>query len=260
MSSPVFIEKQVEFSIPAAGKKCKTWYKVFGDLANRTHRPLIALHGGPGISHEYLLPLVDLTNMHSIPLILYDQVGTGFSTHIPEKKGDTTFWTIQLFLDELDNLLTHLGVADDYDLLGHSWGGMLAASHAVQQPAGLKHLVLASSLPDMNIWLKAQWEHREQLPKEVQDILAKHEAAGTRDSAEYQGATMPYISSAVCRLNPMPEDLAKSFQWMSKDFTVASTMCVFQLQVCISQLNFVRYGPGQVCYSILTLLTKLTDL
>lgn len=175
MSSPAFTEGEVEFSIPAAGKPCKTWYKVFGNLStDRTQRPLVVLHGGPGVSHEYLLPLLDLTAAYSIPLVLYDQVGTGLSTHIPEKNGDTSFWTIELFLNELDNLLAHLGIADDYDLLGHSWGGILGASHAVRQPAGLKRLVLASAFPDMNLWLKAQWEIREQPPQDVQAILAKH--------------------------------------------------------------------------------------
>ena len=76
--------------------------------------------GGPGVNHSYLLILSDLTKAHGIPLVLYDQLGNGLSTHLPEKMGDVGFWTEGLFLDELDNLLKHLGIQDDYDLLGHS--------------------------------------------------------------------------------------------------------------------------------------------
>lgn len=76
---------------------------------------------------------------------MYDQLGCGRSTHLPEKKGDESFWTIKLFLLELDNLLSHLGIQDDYDLLGQSWGGDLAADYAILQPKGSKRLVLASA-------------------------------------------------------------------------------------------------------------------
>lgn len=119
-SSLKVVESEVEFHIPAAGKPCKTWYTVFGDLQSGT-RPLIALHGGPGVNHSYLRVLSDLTIAHSIPLVLYDQIGNANSTHLPEKMGDTTFWTEELFLAELDNLLRHLGIQDNYDLLGHSF-------------------------------------------------------------------------------------------------------------------------------------------
>ena len=77
-----------------------------------------------------------LASTHSIPVIMYDQLGIGKSTHLPEKNGDGEFWTVSLFLAELDNLLQHLGIQDDYDLLGQSWGGMLGACHAIKQPKG----------------------------------------------------------------------------------------------------------------------------
>jgi pimeloyl-ACP methyl ester carboxylesterase len=53
--------------------------------------------------------------------VLYDQVGCGRSSHFPEKRLDTDFWTPELFVAELDSLLSHLGIADDFDLLGQSW-------------------------------------------------------------------------------------------------------------------------------------------
>jgi L-proline amide hydrolase len=76
---------------------------------------------------------------------MYDQLGCGRSTHLPEKKGDGNFWTIGLFLSELDNLLSHLRIQDDYDILGQSWGGVLGNEHAVRQPKGLKKLILANT-------------------------------------------------------------------------------------------------------------------
>lgn len=59
--------------------------------------------------------------LHSIPIVFYDQIGNGESTHIKDKPAD--FWNPELFMDELDNLLKHLGIYENFDLLGHSWGG-----------------------------------------------------------------------------------------------------------------------------------------
>ena len=44
------------------GETHQTYYKVFGDLENRTRTPVVVLHGGPGLSHDYLLPLADLAD------------------------------------------------------------------------------------------------------------------------------------------------------------------------------------------------------
>lgn len=215
---------EVPFDVPAAGKPCKTWYKVFGDLS-AGKRPLVTLHGGPGVNSEYLESLSDITVTHSIPVIVYDQIGNGLSTHLQEKMGDEQFWSVQLFIDELNNLLKHLGIADDFDLLGHSWGGIFAASFAITQPKGLKHLIIASGPADMPATVKSQEKLRSQLPQDVQDTLTKHEEAGTTESDEYHVASDVFNSRYVCRMNPMPQELANGFGWIAKDPTVYMTMC-----------------------------------
>ncbi|KAF7348080.1 Proline iminopeptidase [Mycena sanguinolenta] len=217
-------EGEADFVVHTAGKPCKTWYKVIGDLHGPTaRRPLVALHGGPGVNHSYLLILSDLTEAHSIPLILYDQIGNGNSTHLPEKMGDISFWTERLFLDELANLLVHLGIKE-YDLLGHSWGGMLGARYAATQPAGLKHLVVASSPASMELWIKHQNILRAQLPQDVQDVLSEHEKNGTTESKAYQAAVAVFYSRYLCRINPTPELVAEALGWIEKDPTVYLTM------------------------------------
>lgn len=160
------MEGTTEFKVDGIEKPCKTWYKVFGDLKSR--RPLVALHGGPGVTHNYLLSLVDLVGSHSIPVVLYDQLGNGNSTHLPEKMGDTSFWTEALFISQLEHLLSHLGIKNDFDLLGHSWGGMLGARFATSQPPGLKNLILSDSPADMKLWVQAANRLRAELPTDVQ--------------------------------------------------------------------------------------------
>lgn len=220
---PDFVEGEAPFAVPGAGKPCQTWYKVSGDFKSGV-RPLVVLHGGPGATHEYLEIVAQLTTLHAIPVVLYDQLGNGRSTHLPEKNGDTDFWTTKLFVDELHNLLDHLGIHGDYDLLGQSWGGMLAAVFATQQPKGLHKLIIADSPASMELWMKAAALLKLQLPQEIQDTFRKHEEEDTTTHEDYLKATQVFYDHFLCRVKPMPAPLVASFGWIDKDPTVYMTM------------------------------------
>lgn len=102
-------EDTIPFKVPGSEKSYQTWYRTIGPLSD-SRTSLIVLHDEPEACHEYLLPLEDLYTSHKIPVILYDQLGNGKSTRLPEKAGDQAFWTEELFIAELENLLTHLGI------------------------------------------------------------------------------------------------------------------------------------------------------
>ena len=154
-----------EGSIPFIyqGETYQTYYKVFGSLADRTTTSLVILHGGPGLSHDYLLPLSDLADT-SIPVIFYDQIGNARSTHLKSKP--RTFWTIDLFIDELENVLRHFDIQENFSLLGHSWGGILASEFEVRrQPAGLRRLVITNSLAEASLWVQSNAMLAQSFPK-----------------------------------------------------------------------------------------------
>ncbi|KAE8446639.1 hypothetical protein EG329_011832 [Mollisiaceae sp. DMI_Dod_QoI] len=218
-------EGEADFHVEGAGKPCKTHYKIFGTFPSPTGtRPLIVLHGGPGVPHNYLLPIRFLAQ-HSIPIIFYDQLGCGLSTHLPHLTGPSgeKFWTPQLFLSELTNLTTHLKLTS-YNLLGNSWGGMLAAMHAISQPTGLHKLVIADSPASMADWLRTANKLRSQLPPSVQETLTKHEKDGTTGSAEYEAAVQVFYEKHVCRIVPFPQDVVDSFDALKEDDTVYLSM------------------------------------
>ena len=198
----------------------KTWYRITGDLASG-RAPLVTAHGGPGGTHDYLLTMADISRSGR-PVIHYDQLGNGRSTHLRDKGAD--FWTVDLFLDELENLLEQLGISDNYHLLGQSWGGMLGAEHAIRQPKGLRSLVISDSPASMPLWLAAAAELRAQLPPDVQETLTRHEAAATTDSAEYLAAMDVFYARHVCRIVPHPAELARTFAAIAEDPTVYHTM------------------------------------
>ena len=106
----------------------ETWYRITGDLSSPL-TPLVVAHGGPGATSDYVWSIATIARTGR-PVIHYDQLGSGRSTHLRSKGAE--FWTVELFLDELEFLLDHLGIADNYYFLGQSWGGMLGAEHGIR--------------------------------------------------------------------------------------------------------------------------------
>jgi L-proline amide hydrolase len=216
-------EGYVSFEVPSINRTCQTYYKIIGTLRPGV-RPLIALHGGPGVNSEYLEILSDVTNGRTGPLIVYDQIGNGLSTHLRETAGNKSFWTVDLFISELKNLLAKLNIKE-YDLLGQSWGGMLGSSFAIQRPRGLKHLVLFSSPASMDLWIQAQIALKNDFPEKLRDALDKYDEDHI-PTPEYEEAMAYYNSHHLCTLDPFPLPIIHGAEWAARDQTVGNTMYV----------------------------------
>lgn len=197
----------------------QTWYRITGDLTSG-RVPLIIAHGGPGCTHDYVDSFKALAT-DGRAVIHYDQIGNGRSTHLPDRGAD--FWTVDLFLEELEALIAHLGL-DCYDLLGQSWGGMLGAEFAVRRPQGLRALVLADAPASMDLWIAETGRLRADLPADVQATLTRHERAGSTDSPEYRAATEVFNARHVCRVIPNPPEVERTSQAVRDDPTVYATM------------------------------------
>lgn len=202
-------------------REYQTWYRITGSLSSG-RLPLVVAHGGPGCTHDYVDSFKEIAALDGRAVIHYDQLGNGNSTRLPDKGQD--FWTVALFLEELDALLAHLGIQDRYAFLGQSWGGMLGAEHAVRQPHGLKALVIANSPANMRTWVAEANRLRADLPADVQAVLLRHEAAGTLTDPEYGAASRVFYDRHVCRAVPWPAEVARTFAIMDEDNTVYRNM------------------------------------
>ena len=197
-----------------------TWYRVVGDLKSGK-TPIMVLHGGPGAGHNYCEPIADLIAQTGRAAVLYDQIGCGNSTHLPNAPKE--FWTPELFMEELVLLTKHLGISDNYAIVGQSWGGMLGMQFAITQPAGLKAIVIADSPASMEVWVSEANKLRKQLPPEVEATLLKHEAAETTEDPEYVAAVDVFYARHLCRI-PQPPYVVASFEQLTADPTVYHTM------------------------------------
>ncbi|UKZ68350.1 uncharacterized protein TrAtP1_009389 [Trichoderma atroviride] len=208
------------------GGSAETWYRIVGKLQPNS-TPLVLLHGGPGIPSVIFGDVFDKYAAQSgNPVILYDQVGCGKSTHFQQTRLDTSLWTPKLFVDELENLLKELGVTT-FDLYGHSWGALLAAQVAITEAPFVRHLrrlILASGLSCSGLWETAQRTLLKQMPQSVQDAIEKGEREKDYQSEAYQNAIGAYYNQHVCRTSPWPEALNDAFAEAGKDDTVYFTM------------------------------------
>jgi L-proline amide hydrolase len=198
----------------------ETAYEIFGDLASGKV-PLVLAHGGPGFTSHSMKVIARYVAASGRPAITYDQIGCGASTHLPSKAQD--FWTIQLFIEEFSLLVEHLGISEKFALLGHSWGGLLAAEIAITRPSGLKALVLSSALADTDLWEAEARRLALEMPEEFAEPLIRHEDAGTIDSDEYAVAITEFYRRHLCRI-PAPPEILTAIEESGKDTTVYSAM------------------------------------
>lgn len=151
-----------ELMVPVEGGRL--YVRVNGDLAE-PRAPLIAIHGGPGGTHNALVELLALADERAV--ILYDQLDCGRS----DRPDDPRNWRVARFTDELEAIRAALGVAR-WHVCGHSWGGTLALEYGARRPAALRGLVLASALVSTRSWIADAQALRAQLPADVQAAMA----------------------------------------------------------------------------------------
>src|SRR5215470_3800896 len=101
--------------------------------------PLVVVHGGPGASHDYLLPNV-YRLATSYRLIFVDERGSGRSPRLE----DPTQYTVEKMADDVEAVRSALGLGN-IALLGHSFGGVVVQAYAFKYQAHLSHLILAST-------------------------------------------------------------------------------------------------------------------
>ena len=180
----------------------QVWYRIVGDDEDAV--PLLCLHGGPGFTHYYLEPLEALAEHRRV--IFYDQLGCGRS----DRPDDLSLWTVDRFVEELAQVREALRF-DRLHLFGSSWGGMLAMQYVLDRRPDLVSLTLCGSPASMIRWV-ADCEKllAEQTP-ETRRVIREHEAAGFTACPEYQAAILGFYRTHVCRLDPWPAGLERSF-------------------------------------------------
>lgn len=187
------------------------WYRINGkEHFAKGKTPLLCLHGGPGSSHNYLLPLVDLAAER--PVILYDQLDCGLS----DRPGKKENWTVERFVSEIDSIREALNLSE-IALYGNSCGATWIAPYASKIPNGLNAVIFGSPFLAAEPFVKDVNRLRKELPDEIRKVLEHHEEQGTTNSDEYHEAVFFWYKRHVCRVQPWPDHIMRTIELFSND-------------------------------------------
>lgn len=165
---------------------------IFADQLGTTGPTVVVIHGGAGVSHDYLRPEWDLL-ANTARVVYYDQRGCGRSDHVLPYS-----WTAHL--EDLERVITAaVGARGSVVLAGSSWGTRLAILYAAQHPQRVSAVVLTGT-PLWPAVASSRW--RERLPDSTRARVDSMEAGimvheDVRHDSLQVATTNPHIPAAV---------------------------------------------------------------
>jgi len=194
----------------------QVWIKRVG---SNPKLKLLLLTGGPGFSHAYLEVMDSYLPAEGVEYYHYDQLETGES----DKPNDPDLWTLPRYVDEVDQVRRAIGgTKDNFCLLGHSWGGVLAIEYALAHQDQLKCLVISNmmaSIPAYNAYAKNVLEPQVN-PAALKEILDM-EASGKTEQPRYMEVLLPNWYEHHILRRPFaewPEPLLRDFPKLNQRF------------------------------------------
>lgn len=143
----------------------RVWTKRIG---NHPTKKVLLLHGGPGVTHEYLEAFDSYFPAAGIEYYYYDQLGSYYS----DQPDEPDLWQTARFVEEVEQVRKALGLGpESFYLYGHSWGGILAIEYALKYQHQLKGLVISNmmaSIPAYN-----EYAEKVLMPDMDQEVLAQ---------------------------------------------------------------------------------------
>lgn len=193
--------------------KFHVWTKRIG---NNPKIKVLLLHGGPGGTHEFFESFESFLPREGIEFYEYDQLGSYYS----DNPKDSSLWTAPRFVEEVEQVRKALGLnKDNFYLLGHSWGGILAMEYALKYQDNLKGLIISNMMSSCPAYGKyAQDVLSKQMDPTVLDTIRAIEARGDFNNPKYMQLLMPnFYNQHLCRVTPWPEALQRAMPHMNSE-------------------------------------------
>ena len=191
------------------------WTKRIG---NNPALKVLLLHGGPGATHDYFEAFDSFLPAAGIEYYYYDQLGSGRS----DNPANASMWDLSRFVDEVEQVRAALDLGpDNFILLGHSWGGILAMEYALAHGEELKGLVISNMMSSAPAYTR--YANDVLMPAMNQDDLAEiRELEDAKDFANPRYMELlvrSYYVDHILRRDPAewPEPVDFSFAHMNHD-------------------------------------------
>jgi proline iminopeptidase len=193
----------------------KVWTKRIG---NNPALKVLLLHGGPGGTHDYFEAFDSFLPVAGVEYYYYDQLGSGRS----DNPADSSMWDLNRFIDEVEQVRIALDLGpENFVLLGHSWGGLLAMEYALKHGEELKGLVISNMMSSVPAYNRYAGEIL--MPAMNQDDLAEiREIEAAKDFANPRYMELllrSYYIDHILRMKPeeTPEPVTFSFSNINHD-------------------------------------------
>lgn len=186
----------------------RVYYRRFG---RGNKYKLIALHGGPGGTHNYLLPLSDLASK-DVDVVFYDQFGCGKSED-PQNAED---YTLEYAVEEVEGIRKEMFGDEKVHLFGNSWGGMLALAYAIKYQKNLKSVTSSSGLSSIHDTVEEMKRLISQLPEKYRNAIERHEKDGEYENQEYREASEYFMKRHLLRWKEWPSEVLETMEAMEK--------------------------------------------
>ncbi|CAF3265353.1 unnamed protein product [Rotaria socialis] len=193
--------------------KFNVWTKRFGD---NPRIKLLLLHGGPAGTCEFFECFEKFFLEEGIEFYYYNQLGSFLS----DQPTDTNLWTIERFVDEVEQVRKALGLNhDSFYLLGHSWGGLLAIEYALLYQHNLKGLIISNMMSSCVDYDKyAQNVLAKQMDPDILASIREIESKNDYNNPKYVELLMPnFYMKHLCRLDPWPDVLNRAVQHFNSE-------------------------------------------
>jgi len=196
----------------------EVWTRKVGD--NPSIKVLL-LHGGPGATSEYFEIFDDHFPAEGIEYYYYDQLGSARS----DQPDNDSLWVTERFVEEVEQVRQALGLgADDFFLLGHSWGGILATEYALRYQEHLKGLIISNMMASCPAYDRyAEEVLGPALPPDVLEEIRALEAAEDFGNPRYNELLMAhYYPKHVLRrpVEEWPDAVNRAFANINPDIYV----------------------------------------
>jgi proline iminopeptidase len=196
----------------------KVWTKRVG---NNPRIKLLLLHGGPGCTHEYFEAFDSYLPAAGVEYYYYDQLGSYYSDQ-PEKPD---LWELPRFVEEVEQVRRALELdKDNFFVLGHSWGGILALEYALTHQRHIKGLIISNmmaSIPAYNAY--AEKALMPGMDAEVLAEIKQLEAAKDFQNPRYMELLMHhhYIHHVLrMPLDSWPDPVERTFKHLNANVYV----------------------------------------
>ncbi|MCZ6722067.1 MAG: proline iminopeptidase-family hydrolase [Proteobacteria bacterium] len=173
---------------------------------------LLCLHGGPGLSCDYVRDSHSVMADRGYRVVCHDQLGSGAS----DRPKDLSLWNVERFVQEVEAVRAGLDLGRVH-LLGQSWGTWLGIDYCLEYLKNVKTFTLANGSADIPHTFAEMQRLRRALGPETIAMMQRHEAEGSTDHPEYMAAVTILYYRHLCRCTEWPAALNRSLEQINMD-------------------------------------------